>query len=69
MLFTGSLPNSKWQIEPELMRIIMQNLQIDDLISNQSDNRKLTKALELLESRVISRSLASNDEFDFTELY
>jgi hypothetical protein len=51
MLFsTGSYPSSKRQIEPELLRIIMQSWRLDDLISNQSDNTKLIEALELVKS-------------------
>jgi hypothetical protein len=65
----GSFPNSKRQIEPELMRIIMQNWRLDDLISAQSDNTKLTEALCLVQSRSTTGTLAAYDGFDFAELY
>ena len=69
MLFTGSLPNSRRQIEPELMRIIMQNWRLDDLISNQPENRKLAELLELVKPRSSTGSLTTYDGFDFAELY
>ncbi len=69
MLFAGSLPNSRRQIEPELMRIIMQNWRLDDLISNQPENKKLAEALELVKPRATTGSLTVYEGFDFTELY
>ncbi|PKK69219.1 hypothetical protein RhiirC2_781277 [Rhizophagus irregularis] len=45
----GSFPNSHRQIEPELLRIIMQNWRLDDLISNQLNNSKLVEELKLKE--------------------
>jgi hypothetical protein len=51
------------------MRIILQNWKLEDLISNQSENEKLTKALQLIKSRATTGSLAAYDEFDFAKLY
>ncbi|PKK78265.1 hypothetical protein RhiirC2_770368 [Rhizophagus irregularis] len=65
----GSLPNSKRTIELELLRIIVQNLRLDSLISAQSDNAKLMNALPLVQSRLTTGSLAAYDGFDFNELY
>ena len=65
----GSYPNSRRQIEPELLRIIMQSWKLDDLISSQSDDLKLTEALELIKSRQTTGSLAANDNSNFTELF
>lgn len=65
----GSFPNSKRQIELELLRIIVQNHKIDDLISNQLDCPKMAEALELVKSRPTAGSLALYDEFDFAEAY
>src|SRR5947207_10243792 len=64
----GSLPNSRRQIEPELLRIIMQNWRLDDLISAQSNNAKLTKGLKLIQPRTTLGSLAAYDNFQFAEL-
>jgi hypothetical protein len=64
----GSFPNSRRQIEPELLRIIMQNWRIDDLLSAQSNNIKLIKGLKLIQPRATSGSLASCDNFEFDEL-
>lgn len=69
MFTIGSFPNSKRQIEPELMRIIMQNWRLDDLISAQSDNTKLMEALCLVQPRSTTGTLAAYDGFDFAELY
>jgi hypothetical protein len=64
----GSYPNSRRNIEPELLRIIQQNCRLDELIiSNHSF--KLTEALELVKSRPMSGSLAMYDGFDSFELY
>ena len=65
----GSYPNSKRQIEPELLRIVMQGWKLDDLISSQSDNIKLSEALELVKSRQTTGSLAANESSTFAELY
>ncbi|GBC11559.2 hypothetical protein GLOIN_2v1776801 [Rhizophagus irregularis DAOM 181602=DAOM 197198] len=42
----GSYPNSHHQIESELLRIIMQNQKLDDLLSDQSDNLRLQEGLK-----------------------
>ncbi|CAG8671424.1 856_t:CDS:2 [Funneliformis mosseae] len=55
--------------EDKLLRIITQNSRLDDLISNQSNNPKLTKVLKLVKSQLTTESLASYDGFDFAELY
>ena len=67
--FLGSFPNSRRQIEPELLRIIMHNWRLDDLLSKQLDNSKLTEALKLVQSRITLGSLAAYDNFEFDELY
>ncbi len=65
----GSFPNSNRQIEPELLRIIMQHWRLGDLLSSQSNNTKLVKALKLIKPRETSGSLADYDNFNFAELY
>ena len=65
----GSFLNSKCQIEPELLGIIMQNCQIDNLILDRQDNTKLIEALHLIQSRAMAGSLAAYDKFEFAELY
>src|SRR5271170_7593127 len=65
----GSFPNSHRQIEPELLRIIMQNWRLDDLISAQSNNIKLVEALKLIQPRATTRSLADYDNFESAQLY
>lgn len=64
----GSLPNSGRNIEPELLRIIMQNWRLDNLISNRLENSKLAECLNLVKSRPTVGSLATYDEFEFDEL-
>src|SRR5947207_15531331 len=54
----GSFPNSNRQIEPELLRIIMQHWRLGDHLSYQSNNTKLVKALKLIKPRETSGSLA-----------
>lgn len=68
MLSLGSLPNSRRQIEPELLRIIMQNWRLDDLLSAQSHNTKLAEGLKLIQPRATTGSLAAYDNFEFAEL-
>lgn len=46
----------------------MQNWRLDDLISAQSDNAKLTKGLELIQPRATLGSLAAYDNFQSAEL-
>src|SRR2546430_13650380 len=65
----GSFPNSNRQIEPELLRIIMQHWRLGDFLSSQSNNIKLVKALKLIKPRETSGSLADYDNFNFAELY
>lgn len=67
-MLIGSFPNSQRQIEPELLRIIMQHWRLDDIVSAQSDNIKLAEALELIRPRKTSGSLAADDNFEFAEL-
>ena len=67
-ILIGSLPNSRRNIEPELLRIIMQNWRLDNLISDQLDNSKLEESLNLIQSRPTVESLAAYDEFEFDEL-
>jgi len=64
----GSFPNSHRQIEPELLRIIMQNRRLDNLISDQSNNVKLIEALKLIQPRLTSGSLAAYDNLNYAKL-
>ena len=66
MFIIGSFPSSKRQIEPELLRIIMQNDRLANLIISQQDNTKLTKALHLVKARPTTGSLAA---YESAELY
>ncbi|PKK59088.1 hypothetical protein RhiirC2_795335 [Rhizophagus irregularis] len=52
----GSLPNSHWKIEPELMRQIMNDKQISSGIVN-------TKGLDILDTRLSVSSTSEPDEF------
>src|SRR5271154_2105243 len=65
----GSYPNSHRQIEPELLRIIMQNWRLDDLVSAQSNNIKLVEALKLIQPWTTTGSLADYDNFKSAQLY
>src|SRR5271154_4648596 len=65
----GSYPNSHRQIEPELLRIIMQNWRLDDLVSVQSNNIKLIEALKLIQLLATTGSLADYDNFESAQLY
>ncbi|POG69648.1 hypothetical protein GLOIN_2v1776801 [Rhizophagus irregularis DAOM 181602=DAOM 197198] len=58
----GSYPNSKRYIEPELLRIIVQNCRINDLISIQSGKKKLVNGHKLIEPRQTTGSLAAYDD-------
>ena len=62
------MPNSKRSIEPELLRIMMRNWRLDNLISDQLDNPKLSAGLKLVQSRPTTGSLAAYDGFEFDEL-
>lgn len=46
----------------------MQNWRLDDLLSTQFDNNKLVEGLKLIQQRATTGSLASYDEFEFSEL-
>ncbi|RGB23618.1 hypothetical protein C1646_774237 [Rhizophagus diaphanus] len=64
----GFYPNSKQYIEPELLRIIVQNCRINDLISIQSGNQKLVNGLKLIESQQTTGLLAAYDDLGSEEL-
>src|SRR5215471_8040131 len=59
----GSLPSSHRQIEPELMRRLMNDNQIRDI-----SGRIQTKGLNLLEGRSTVGSIAEDDEFSSDEM-
>jgi hypothetical protein len=63
-LFLGSLPNSHRQIEPELMRRLMNDKRIEDITSSGIQ----MKGLELLENRPTTGSLSATDQFSSDEL-
>ena len=46
----------------------MQNWQLKELLSDQSDNLKLKEGLKLVQSRPTIGSLAAYDEFEFDEM-
>ena len=64
----GSYPNSRRNIEPELLRIIQQNCRLDELIISNQFN-KLNKSLELVKSHPTVRSLVIYDGFNSSELH
>ncbi len=69
LLYLGSFPNSHRQIEPELLRIIMQNWRLDNILSHQLNNDKLFEGLKLLKPRSTTSTLAAYDELDYNELF
>lgn len=69
LIYLGSFPNSHRQIEPELLRIILQNWRLDNILSCQLNNDKLSKGLELLKPRTTTGTLAAYDELDYNELF
>ena len=60
----GSFPNSNRQIEPELMRRLMNDNRIETIIGTGIQ----TKGLELLENRPTVGSLSENDQFSSDEM-
>ena len=58
------MPTSHRQIEPEIMRRIMNDNRIEDIISSGIQ----TKGLELLEDRPTTGSLSATDQFSSDEL-
>lgn len=65
IILLGTLPNSHRQIEPELMRRITAESQINDIISSDLE----TKGLELLNNRPSVGSLSDANEFSTDEMY
>ena len=61
----GSLPNSQRQIEPELMRRLMAEAKVNDIISSGLE----IKGLELLNIRSSVGSLSDADDFSTEEMY
>jgi len=61
----GNLPNSNRQIEPELMRRLMFDKQIDSIICSGIE----TKGLDLLERQPSAGSLSATDQFEADELH
>jgi len=61
----GNLPNSNRQIEPELMRRLMFDNQIDSIISSGV----ATKGLDLLNRRPSVGSLSDTDQYSSDEIY
>ena len=58
------MPNSHWQIKPELMRRIMFDAQIEDIKSSGVE----IKGFELLENRPTVGSLSATDRFSSDEM-
>ncbi|RHZ51693.1 hypothetical protein Glove_475g43 [Diversispora epigaea] len=56
----GSRPNSHWQIEPELMRRLINDNRINEMIYTENN----TKGLEILNTRQSVRSLSEMDQFE-----
>ena len=63
--FLDSLPNSNRKIEPELMRWLMFDSQIDSIINSGVK----TKGLDLLDNQPFVRSLSITDQFSSDEIY
>jgi hypothetical protein len=57
------LPNSHRKIEPELMRRLMAETHVNDIISSGLE----VKGLELIDKRSSVGSLSNNDEFSMEE--
>ena len=64
MLFLGSFPNSHQKIEPEIMRRLMNDNQIANLISSGIE----TKGLDLLDNTTVVGLLSETDEFSLDEM-
>ena len=62
----GSLPNSNRKIEPELMRRLMFDSQVESIISSSGVEMK---GLELLDKRPSIGSLSVTDEFSSDEMH
>ncbi|GET62089.1 hypothetical protein RIR_jg12383.t2 [Rhizophagus irregularis DAOM 181602=DAOM 197198] len=60
----GSLPNSNRKIEPELMRRLMNDNRIRDIITSSAQ----MKGLELLKNHPTVGSLSENDQFASDEM-
>ena len=63
-MLLGSTPNSHQKIEPEIMRRIMNDCKISNIINSGIN----TKGLELLDNRPSVGSLSATDPFDSEEL-
>ncbi|GBC14324.2 hypothetical protein RIR_jg39108.t1 [Rhizophagus irregularis DAOM 181602=DAOM 197198] len=61
----GSLPNSHWKIEPELMCRIMNDKQINNIVSSGIVD---TKGLDILDTRPSVSSISELDEFTSVEM-
>ena len=59
------MPNSHRQIEPELMRRLMAELHVNDIISSGSE----VKGLKLFNKRSSVGSLSDTDEFSTEEMH
>ena len=61
----GHLPNSRRKIEPELMRRIMNDNQINNIISSETVT---TKGFDILDTRPSVGSISESDEFGSEEM-
>jgi hypothetical protein len=68
LFYLGSYHTSRRQIESELLRIIMQDWQLDDLLSNQMNTDIFINAFKLVQHRSTTGSLSVYDDFEITEL-
>ena len=64
----GSFPTSNRSIEPELMRILMRNAQLESRIQQIGKNSPLFQSLPLLEKRKARGSLRFTEIFETDEL-
>ena len=68
LYFIGSYKTSQRNIEPELLRIILTNNSLDEVVSNADIDVRLSDSLTILKGRVSGSSIDISDEFETQDL-
>jgi len=68
LYFVGSYKSSHRNIEPELLRIILTNKCLDEIVSHAENNDRLLDSLTILKGRISGGSMAIPDEFESQDL-
>ncbi|CAG8776040.1 1194_t:CDS:1, partial [Racocetra fulgida] len=63
-----SYKTSQRNIEPELLRIILTNNCLDEIVSHAENDKRLSDSLTIIKGRISGGSIDISDEFESQDL-